>query len=135
MPKAHRPAARSRPKAGRSVFLPPATAQSLTALMAEALRRGATGHAGRRVVDEIPHEGAAMRCGDPDDRALDNEYVGDELPGGAAPTPDQNQVDEIGRAYGLQDEDSGALRTSAEILQRRDRRRAELRSPSPRRSR
>jgi Family of unknown function (DUF6335) len=99
--------------------------------MGDAMRRGAAGHSGRRVVDEIPHEGAAMRCGDPDDRTLDNEYVGDELPGGAAPTPDQNRVDDIGRAYGRQEEDSGALRTSAEILERRDRHRAELAPPAP----
>ena len=32
------------------------------------------------------------------------------------PSPDQNQVDDIGRAMGVQEEDSGALRTSAEIL-------------------
>jgi hypothetical protein len=38
-------------------------------------------------------------------------------------------VDEIGRAYGLQDEDSGSLRTSSEVLARRDRRRFELRPP------
>jgi hypothetical protein len=55
--------------------------------------------------------------------------VGEETPGGSTPTPDQNGVDEIGRAYGLQEEDSGALRSAAEVLGRRDRHRDELQPP------
>jgi hypothetical protein len=78
---------------------------------------------------EIPHEGDTIRVGDPDDRILANEYVGEETPGGTTPTPDQSNVDEIGRAYGLQEEDSGALRSGAEVLSRRDRHRQELRPP------
>ena len=70
-----------------------------------------------------------MRAGDPDDDGLANEYVGEDIPGGSTPTPDQNEVDEIGRAYGLQDEDNGSLRTSSEVLARRDRRRSELQPP------
>ena len=57
------------------------------------------------------------------------EYVGDETPGGTASTPDQSNVDDIGRAYGLQEEDTGALRSAEEVLARRDRRRSELRPP------
>src|SRR5258707_1111356 len=101
---------------------------SPTAVAAEALRTGvlpiAVHHGLRR--DEIPREGATIRVGDPDDRTLANEYVGDETPGGSAPTPDQNSVDEIGRAYGLQEEDTGSLRSAAEVLERRDRHRVEL---------
>jgi len=41
-------------------------------------------------------------------------------------------VDEIGRAYGLQEEDSGALRSAGEVLSRRDRHRSELRPPGTR---
>ena len=67
--------------------------------------------------------------GDPDDHCLANEYVGDETPGGSTATPDQNNVDEIGRAYGLQDEDNGPLRSASEVLDGRDRRRIELRPP------
>ena len=75
-----------------------------------------------------------MQVGDPDDRVLDNEYGGEETPGASAPTPDQNGVDEIGRAYGLQEEDTGALRSSGEVLARRDRHRVELQPPTrPRR--
>jgi Family of unknown function (DUF6335) len=77
----------------------------------------------------IPHEDEAIRVGDPDDDSLANEYVGEDLPGGSTPTPDQSNVDEIGRVYGLQDEDNGSLRTSSEVLARRDRRRFELRPP------
>jgi hypothetical protein len=58
-----------------------------------------------------------------------NVYVGEETPGGSTPTPDQNGVDDIGRAYGLQEEDSGALRSAAEVLGRRDRHRDELQAP------
>ncbi len=43
---------------------------------------------------------------------MGNQYVGEETPGASNPTPDQNAVDEIGRAYGLQEEDTGALRSA-----------------------
>jgi hypothetical protein len=76
----------------------------------------------------IPQEDE-LRVGDPDDSTLENEYAGEDLPGSASPTPDQNNVDEIGRAYGVQDEDSGALRTSSEVMARRDRNRVELHRP------
>lgn len=109
--------------------------RSLTALAGEAIRLGAATSAGVRLhqEDEIPHEGRLLRCGDPDERVLEAEYVGDDVPGGSAPTPDQNLVDEIGRAYGLEEEDSGPLRASSEILAARDHRRAELRSRRRRR--
>jgi hypothetical protein len=70
-----------------------------------------------------------IRVGDPDDDVMNNEYVGEDTPGGSTPTPDQNGVDEIGRAYGLQEEDSGALRSAGEVLERRDRHRVELQPP------
>ena len=101
---------------------------SATAVAAEALRTGVLpNHVRRRVA--IPQEDEKIRAGDPDDDSLANEYVGEDLPGGSTPTPDQCNVDDIGRVYGLQDEDNGPLRTSAEVLARRDRRRIELRPP------
>jgi hypothetical protein len=104
-----------------------------TAIAAEALRTGVSPLTRRHRV-EIPREDETIRVGDPDDDSLANEYVGDETPGGSTPTPDQANVDEIGRAYGLQEDDTGALRTSAEVLARRDRRRIELQPPGrPRR--
>jgi hypothetical protein len=94
---------------------------------AEALRTGIVRGALRRR-SEIPREDEIL-VGDPDDRTLANEYVGDETPGGTSSTPDQSNVDDIGRAYGLQEEDSGALRSGSEVLARRDRHRSELRAP------
>jgi hypothetical protein len=101
---------------------------SPTAVAAEALRSGVLPPAVKHR-DRIPHEDETILVGDPDDDSLANEYVGEDLPGGSTPTPDQSNVDEIGRVYGIQDEDSGELRTSREMLTRRDRRRSELRPP------
>jgi hypothetical protein len=106
---------------------------SATAVAAEALRTGVLPNGFRRRV-AIPHEDERIRAGDPDDDSLANEYVGEDLPGGSTPTPDQCNVDDIGRVYGLQDEDNGPLRTSQEVLARRDRRRTELRPPGRPRS-
>jgi len=103
--------------------------RSPTAVAAEALRTGVLPLAAGRRPPEIPREDETIRVGDPDDDSLANEYVGDETPGGTAPTPDQSNVDDIGRAYGLQEEDTGALRSAEEVLARRDRRRSELRPP------
>ena len=102
--------------------------QSATAVAAEAWRTGVLPAFSRRR-QSIPHEDDLMLVGDPDDDCLANEYVGENLPGGSTPTPDQSNVDEIGRAYGLQDEDHGSLRMSSEVLAGRDRRRVELQPP------
>ena len=123
-----RPAGVRRPAAEREFHQP-----SGTAVAAEALRTGVLPGAVRHR-DAIPHEDERMRAGDPDDDGLANEYVGEDIPGGSTPTPDQNEVDEIGRAYGLQDEDNGSLRTSSEVLARRDRKRTELQPPGRPRS-
>ncbi|HEY7514727.1 MAG TPA: DUF6335 family protein [Vicinamibacteria bacterium] len=106
----------------------PSDSPSPTAVAAEALRTGIVRGTFKRR-SEIPREDETILVGDPDDRSLANEYVGDETPGGSSPTPDQSNIDEIGRAYGLQEEDSGALRSGSEVLARRDRRRSELRAP------
>jgi hypothetical protein len=102
---------------------------SATAVAAAALRTGVSPSQRRREGPLSAREDETIRFGDPDDDPLANEYVGDETPGGSAPTPDQSVVDEIGRAYGLQEEDAGDLHSAAEILTRRDRHRAELRPP------
>jgi len=123
-----RGARQRRPAAQREIHQP-----SATAVVAEVLRTGVL-PSGVRRREAIPREDERMRAGDPDDDGLANEYVGEDIPGGSTPTPDQNEVDEIGRAYGLQDEDNGTLRTSSELLARRDRRRFELRPPGRSRS-
>ena len=105
-----------------------ATEWSPTAVAAEALRTGVLPPLGRgrrtlRADDEV------IRVGDPDDDVMGNQYVGEDTPGASTPTPDQNAVDEIGRAYGLQEEDTGVLRSAGEVLERRDRHRVELQAP------
>jgi hypothetical protein len=75
---------------------------------------------------EIPGDDQILRAGDPDNRVIDNAFVGDETPVGDMPSPDHNQVDDIGRAMGVQEEDSGELRTSSEIMARRDQARGYL---------
>jgi uncharacterized protein DUF6335 len=108
---------------------------SPTAVAAEAIRTGVIALEAGEPREQIPGEGPNIRVGDPDDSVMDNEYVGDETPGGSSPTPDQNSVDDIGSAYGLQEEDAtGKRRTATEILQRRDRHRATAEEP-PRRGR
>jgi hypothetical protein len=109
---------------------------SATAVAAEAMATGVVPlESQHRHPDdeEIPGQDDLLRVGDPDDRPTDNAFVGDETPGGDMPTPDQNQVDDIGRAYGVQEEDSGALRTSSEILDGRDERRSYLEVPDTKR--
>jgi hypothetical protein len=105
---------------------------SPTAVAGEVLRTGVLPVEMADRTAKIPGEDETIRVGDPDDDPLANEYVGEETPGGSSPTPDQSVVDEIGRAYGLQEEDSGSLRSAGEILARRDRHRFELTPPRTR---
>ena len=56
-------------------------------------------------------------------RAADS---GDEAVGGSVATPDQDVVDELGRALGVEQEADEEVRTSSEILAERDRRRWEI---------
>lgn len=102
---------------------------SPTAVAAEALATGVvpleSQH--RHSTDqEIPGDDQTLRAGDPDNRVTDNAFVGDETPVGDMPSPDHNQVDDIGRVMGVQEEDSGELRTSSEIMARRDQARGYL---------
>jgi len=54
------------------------------------------------------------------------EDSGSETPGGHVATPDQDNVDEIGRAVGMEFQDNQELRPPEEILAKRYRRRWEL---------
>ena len=54
------------------------------------------------------------------------ESGGEESVGGHAPTPDQDIVDELGRAAGIEFEDNQPLRTHDEVLADRDHHRWEL---------
>ena len=67
----------------------------------------------------------ALTSGDVDADWESAEAVGDEAPGGDNPTPDQDVVDDIGRALGVEYEDDEELQGGAEIADR-DRNRWEL---------
>jgi Family of unknown function (DUF6335) len=130
-PSAALVAARGRAKAAAESG--PRSGASGTALAGEALRTGIVPSRATCKRTVLPHEDDTIRAGDPDDDSMSNEYVGDETPGGSSSTPDQNVVDEIGRVYGLAEEGAGDFHSAGEILDRRDRHRAELRPPKKRR--
>lgn len=67
----------------------------------------------------------ALTSGDIDADWQSAESVGDEAPGGDNPTPDQDVVDDIGRALGVEYDDDEELQGGAEIADR-DRHRWEL---------
>jgi len=69
--------------------------------------------------------GPALTSGDIDADWESAESVGDEAPGGDNPTPDQDVVDDIGRALGVEYDDDEELQGGAEIVDR-DRHRWEL---------
>jgi len=62
--------------------------------------------------------GAAITAGDVDADWQSAESVGDEAPGGDNPTPDQDRVDDIGRALGVEYADDEELQGGAEIAER-----------------
>ncbi|MEG4800964.1 DUF6335 family protein [Microcoleus sp. ARI1-B5] len=63
--------------------------------------------------------------GDGDAAAEQESATGEELVGGSAPTPDQDIVDELGAAAGIEMPESAILHT-ADMLDRRDESRWEL---------
>lgn len=67
----------------------------------------------------------ALSAGDVDADWASAESSGDETPGGDNPTPDQDVVDEIGRALGVEYDDNEELQGGVEIVER-DRHRWEL---------
>jgi hypothetical protein len=75
--------------------------------------------------EAIPGDDDSLRAGDPDVDPLLNEYSGEEAPGGPNPTPDQNDVDAIGRLYGVSESDESELVLGEELIERRDRARWE----------
>lgn len=66
-----------------------------------------------------------LNAGDVDVDVEDASSVGEESPGGGNPTPDQDIVDEIGEAVGLEYQDNEPLHTT-EKVEERDRHRWEL---------
>jgi hypothetical protein len=105
-------------------MLPPSPPSSL------ALDRSASAvRTGRRELlerfEEHTETGPVVTGGDVDADWESAYSVGDEAPGGDNPTPDQDIVDEIGRALGVEYQDNEELKGERKISDR-DRHRWEL---------
>jgi hypothetical protein len=101
-------------------------------------RHGSAARTGRAELAErrLEHAGMsdAITAGDVD-VDLENAYFsGDETPGGDNPTPDQDIVDDIGKALGVEYQDNEELRASDKVIER-DKHRWELTQPPPRTTR
>ena len=68
-----------------------------------------------------PGTGPYLTGGDVDADWSRADSVGEEAVGGSVATPDQDVVDEIGRALGVEQASDAEVVTSDEILHRRDR--------------
>ena len=79
----------------------------------------------RERLDKHTETGPALTAGDVDADWESAYSVGDEAPGGDNPTPDQDVVDDIGKAIGVQYEDNEELKGDEKIANR-DRHRWEL---------
>jgi Family of unknown function (DUF6335) len=92
-------------------------------------RRGSAVRTGRAEIAESLADHATMTPditgGDVDASVEDAYFTGDEAPGGDNPTPDQDIVDEIGKALGVEYEDNEELRASDKVADR-DKNRWEL---------
>jgi hypothetical protein len=85
-------------------------------------RRGSAARTGRAEMAEHRHDHASMTpaitAGDVDVDVENAYFSGDEAPGGDNTTPDQDVVDNIGKALGVQYDDGEELKGSDKILER-----------------
>jgi hypothetical protein len=92
-------------------------------------RTASAARSGRRQMLERLNEhhetSPALTAGDVDADWESAATVGDEAPGGDNPTPDQDVVDDIGKAVGVQYDDNEELKGEAKIS-KRDKHRWEL---------
>ena len=92
-------------------------------------RRGSAARTGRAEIAESldEHRGMAQAItgGDADVDVENAYFTGDEAPGGDNPAPDEEVVDDIGKALGIQYEDNEELKASDKIIER-DRHRWEM---------
>jgi hypothetical protein len=92
-------------------------------------RNASAARSGRRhMQDQIAEHtetSPAITGGDVDADWQEAYAVGDEAPGGDNPTPDQDRVDDIGKALGVTYEDNEELKASDKIAER-DKHRWEL---------
>ena len=73
----------------------------------------------------ITQSGPALTAGDVDADWESASSVGDEAPGGDNPTPDQDVVEDIGKALGVEYADNEELKSSDKVVER-DKHRWEL---------
>jgi hypothetical protein len=113
--------ARRRPDLDETVPTPPSSL--------DMNRRGSAARTGRAELAEERADLASMTPsitgGDVDADVETAYFSGDEAPGGDNPTPDQDIVDNIGRALGVEYQDNEELRASDKVAAR-DRHRWEL---------
>jgi hypothetical protein len=92
-------------------------------------RHGSAARTGRATIRHARQEhtetSPALTGGDVDADWEDAYAVGDEAPGGDNPTPDQDRVDDIGKALGIEYQDNEELKGSDKVA-RRDKHRWEL---------
>lgn len=91
-------------------------------------RRGSAVRTGRaEMAEERQNLGGmtALTGGDVDGDVENAYFSGDEAPGGDNPTPDQDIVDDIGRALGVEYQDNEELRSGDKVADR-DKHRWEL---------
>ena len=92
-------------------------------------RRGSAARTGRAEMAEQPRRARGMAPaiagGDVDVDVEDAYFTGDEAPGGDNPTPDQDVVDDIGKALGVEYQDNEELKATDKIVER-DKHRWEL---------
>ncbi|MCU1382381.1 MAG: hypothetical protein JWL71_1078 [Acidobacteria bacterium] len=92
-------------------------------------RRGSAARTGRAEMAQSDrnHKGMSpdIQGGDVDVDVEDAYFTGEEAPGGDNPTPDQDVVDDIGKALGVTYEDNEELKGSDKVVER-DKHRWEL---------
>jgi len=92
-------------------------------------RHGSAARTGRAEIEENlrNHRGMTpdITAGDVDVDIDDAYFAGEEAPGGDNPTPDQDIVDDIGKALGVQYDDNEPLKASEKLIER-DKHRWEL---------
>jgi hypothetical protein len=92
-------------------------------------RRGSAARTGRAELEQDRQVHGAMTRGitggDVDVNLEQAYFSGDEAPGGDNPTPDQDVVEDIGRAIGIEYQDNEELRSSDKVADR-DKHRWEL---------
>jgi hypothetical protein len=85
-------------------------------------RRGSAVRTGRAEMNQTlkEHRGmsSSIAAGDVDVDVEDAYFTGEEAPGGDNPTPDQDVVDDIGKALGVVYDDAEELKGSEKVIER-----------------